>query len=250
MKRALAACTIAMALASCAAPAAPPQNTLALSVLKEQLIDQYHGCVPLGWAPVPVGASYYPGYTASIQSYHLWLDAIWAGIIRDRDLRDPQARQVQAVLDALVDEGLLRRTRVQTAFHYYLKPNAVPYFYGSQMYGNNHDSLSYLCYSSIVPSRILWADNIHTERYGPRRIPRPTFHATFEWTPTAPAGWAQNPILQSHSIILAPTTTPTIARFERFGDTWYLVNIYSRGLMLPTLADKSAWLRQTAMTSH
>lgn len=211
MKRALAACSIAMLLASCAAPGDRPQNALALSVR---------------------------------------LDAIWAGIIHDRDLRDPQARQVQSVLDTLVDEGLLTRTRVKASLHYYLKPNAVPYFYGSQMYNNNNDSLSYLCYSSIVPSRILWTDRIHTEHYGPRRIPRPTFHAAFEWTPAAPARWAQNPILQCHSVFLPPTTTPTIARFERFKDTWYVVNIYSRGLMLPTLANKSAWLTQTAMTQH
>lgn len=250
MKRAFTAAVIALALASCAAPSDRGRSALAFSALKKQLVDQYHECIPLGWAPVPVGASYYPGYTASIQSYHMWLDAIWAGIIRDSDLRDPQARQVQSVLDALVHEGLLTRTRAGTALHYYLKPGAVPYFFGSHSYGNNNDSLSYLCYSSIVPSRILWTDRAHIERYGPRRIPRLTFHATFEWTPTPPAAWAQNPVLQSHSIVLPPTTTPTTARFERFGDTWYVVNIYSRGLMLPALADKSAWLQQTAMNAR
>lgn len=228
----------ALLLPLLAACASHPQSH-ALRVLKEQLAAQYHECVPLGWAPVPVGDSYYPGYTAALQSYHEWLDGIWVGKVYKRDLSNPQARTVTQVLDAFVQAGLMTSAATPDGRRYNLTPAAVRYYFGSEIYDNNHGSMPYLCYSSIEPVRIVWQGPPAREHN--RRRSWLEFHAAFEWKASAPAYWA-TPFLRSHAVILPPTTSPSVGDFQVFRGNWYLVNIYSRGLMLPSLANKDAWL--------
>ena len=99
----------ALAAAGCARP---DPNAPVLEALQNELSVQYHACVPLGWEPVRVtGAHYVPGYNATAGTYEEWLDAIWRGSIPQRDLRNPHARHVFDVLNALVMPGCSRANR-------------------------------------------------------------------------------------------------------------------------------------------
>jgi hypothetical protein len=135
---------------------APDSTRAVLGALRSDLRFTYHQCVPLGWAPVPVSGTYYPGYTATAQNYAMWLDALWRGHIERNDLRTRQARSVYGTLNYLAAAGLLARKAGRSGFDYFLTPRAIPYYYGSSTFENNRDSLTYLCYSSIVPNRIDW----------------------------------------------------------------------------------------------
>jgi len=57
------------------APASSTQSLL--HALADDLQFSYHECIPLGWQPVPVHGTYFPGYTASASNYAEWLDALW-----------------------------------------------------------------------------------------------------------------------------------------------------------------------------
>ena len=137
------------------APAANSTQSV-LYALSDELRFTYHACVPLGWQPVPVHGTYYPGYTASTSNYAEWLDALWRGRIPRRDLREPQAQAVYATLNHLTAAGLLVRSADASGFSYFLTPRALGYYYGSSSFKDNRDSLPYLCYSTIVPQRIDW----------------------------------------------------------------------------------------------
>lgn len=204
-----------------------PQSTRALlASLRHDLRFAYHDCVPLGWEPVPVSGTYYPGYAASIQNYGEWLDALWRGRISREDLRLSQARDVFAVLNRLTREHLLTRAVDPAGYSYFMTTRALRYYYGSSQFKNNRDSLPYLCYSTIVPQRIDWlriADS------------RQSYVAEFSWAPSTSPGWANDPLLRSHSVVLAPLTSPTTARVSYRDGTWYLANIYDLGWMLPRL---------------
>lgn len=228
--------SIVLALAACSAP---PQAQV-LDALGAQMAVQYHDCVPLGWAPVAVSRSYYPGYTATAANYEEFLDAVWRGRIDDRDLRRRDARDVRIVLDHLVSRGMLDVQRRRGGYDYYLRPAAFASFYGSTMYGNNHDSLPYLCYSTIVPQAILAMRPIPAPY--PLRVPNVQWYdVSFSWTPGSIAGWASDPVLRSHSVVLAPLHSPTSARVYKTGSIWHITRIDSHDRMLPALADASAW---------
>ena len=60
-------------------------------------------------------------------------------------------------------------------------------------------------------------------RYGNRD--KDLFHATFEWSPSPVAAWANNPFLRSHSVKLGPAESPVTATFaDRHGE-WTLVEL-------------------------
>lgn len=203
-----------------------------LAALRSDLRFTYHQCVPLGWAPVEVSGTYYPGYTASAANYAEWLDALWRGHIDRTDLRSPQARSVYETLNHLSAAGLLVRQPTPAGFDYFLTPRAIPYYYDSSSFRNNRDSLTYLCYSTIVPNRINWMHQLAVKRsHGTDRW----YTLQFSWTASGSPRWAQDPFLQAHSVVLAPTTSPTTARMVLRDDRWYVSNIYDRGWMLPAL---------------
>lgn len=217
----------------------PPQAEL-LDALSAQMAVQNHDCVPLGWAPVPVSGTYYPGYTATVANYEEFLDAVWRGRIEDGDLRKPAARDVRTVLDRLVARGLLDVKRQRAGYDYYLRPAAFAYFYGSSMYGNNHDSLPYLCYTTILPQQIVTMRPIPAPY--PLRVRNVQWYdATFTWTPSDAAGWASDPVLRAHSVALAPLNSPVSARVYRIGSVWHITHLETHDRMLPALADASVW---------
>ncbi|HET7813485.1 MAG TPA: hypothetical protein VFL13_03855 [Candidatus Baltobacteraceae bacterium] len=236
MKHAAAALSIALSLAACSA--APPAEVL--DALDAQMAVQYHDCVPLGWAPVAVGSSYYPGYTATVANYEEFLDAVWRGRIDDSDLQRRDARDVRTVLDRLVSRGLLDVHRSRGGYNYFLRPAAFAYFYGSSIYGNNHDSLPYLCYSTIVPQQILAMRPIAAP-YRLRGANVQWYDVSFSWTAGGTAAWAADPVIRSHSVVLAPVRSPASARVYKLGRLWHITHIADRGPMLPVLANSSAW---------
>lgn len=222
-----------------------PNSTRALlASLADELRFTYHDCVPLGWEPVPVSGTYYPGYTASAQNYGMWLDALWRGRIGKRELSDPHARDVFAVLNRLTAEGLLARKNDSAGYRYFMTPRAIPYFYGSSVFRDNRDSLPYLCYSSIVPQRVDWLSRIAASRR--ERTPAQWYDVQFSWKPSAPPEWAADAFIRSHSVVLAPITSPTLAKVAYRNGQWQLANIYDRGWMLPALTVPSRPLRLRA----
>lgn len=226
---------VVLAAAQYALTPRPSSDRALLAALQDELRFAYHGCVPLGWYPVPVKGTYYPGYTAAAQTYAEWLDAIWRGRIPAADLRRHDARTVFRVLNHLVSAGLLRRKRDSSGFAYFMTPSAFPYFYASSVFKDNRDSLPYLCYSTIVPQRIEW-----TQAMSPSAVRRAHgaqwYHVRFAWKPSPPAAWANDPVIRAHSVDLAPLTSPTTARVFYEHEQWYVANVYDRGWMLPSLS--------------
>lgn len=223
---------MAALLVALAAACSPTDHRLVLRELRHELAAQPHECVPLGWTPVPVLASFYPGFSAQYQDERSWLLPLWLGSIHNSDLHNSQARTSFAVLNALVRVGMVRRITVPGGSHYQLTVAAMQYFYGQNDYGNNPDAIPYLCYSTIVPDNVVWSDRI--QRDGKRRV----FHAAFTWHASAAAPWADDAFLRAHSVVLAPFSRTVVATFEDDGGEWSIIRLRQ--------PDKSALPRLTA----
>lgn len=229
---------MAALLLALAAACSPTNHRVVLRELRNQLATQVHECIPLGWTPVPVDASFYPGYTAQYQDERSWLAPLWLGSIRSSDLRSSQARTSFMILRALVRAGMVQSIPVPGGFHYRLTVAAMQYFYARNDYGNNPDAIPYLCYSTIVPDRVMRTDEIQGNQK--RRV----FHATFAWHASPPAPWADDAFLLSHSIVLAPFSRTVVATFEENGGQWFIVGLRQPDKSaLPRLAVSAAWQR-------
>jgi hypothetical protein len=229
---------ISLLLAACSAPGPGSQQAM-LAGLAQALRFQYHNCVPLGWQPVSVAGTYYPGFTATAQSYAEFLDAIWRGRIATKDLRNSSGRAVFGTLNHLMSAGLLDRKETPGGYNYFLKPQSFPYYFGSSLYGDNRDRLQYLCYSTIVPQKIVWSQRIPYPK-GSRKSKAQWYRVLFTWMPSSPAAWANDPYFRKHSIVLAPIESPTAAKMYYYRDDWHVVDIYDRTWMLPATVDATA----------
>lgn len=98
LKGAMFALFASVAINACS----PTNHWFVMHALQTQLALQYHECVPLGWDPVPVDGTYYPGYSAELQDKNSWLPALWLGSIQPSDLRQPDGRAAYEVLNELV----------------------------------------------------------------------------------------------------------------------------------------------------
>lgn len=210
-----------------------------MHALASALEVQYHACVPLGWNPVAVAGTYYPGYIASRQTYEETWDAIWRGRILVADATKHGVKPVYDVLNHLVKAGLLRRVRAASYYDYYLTYEALPYYYDTSWFDNNRGDMQYLCYSKIVPNRIVWSQRIR--RPSDWSGPAQWYRASFTWTASTPLAWARDPFLRSHSVILAPLKSPTIAKMFYLDKTWHVVNIYDKTWMMPKVSDAAVW---------
>lgn len=226
-------------LHACARPPLPGSQAAVLGALSSALVEQHHACVPLGWGPVAVAGTYYPGYVASLQSYEETWDAIWRGRILTADLSKARVKPVYAVLNHLVQAGLLEKKRTPFSYDYYLTYNALAYYYDGSRFGDNIGDMQYLCYSNIVPEHLIWV----------QRIPAPAdwtgpaqwYRAAFTWKASAPAAWARDPFLRAHSVILSPLKSPTTAKMFYVEKTWHVADIYDRTWMMPRVSDSTAW---------
>ncbi|HEV2261944.1 MAG TPA: hypothetical protein VGR69_06645 [Candidatus Rubrimentiphilum sp.] len=218
---------IAMSLSACS----PNRDAAVLHLLRAQLGDQYRACVPLGWDPVPIATTFIPGFSAEYRPPVEWLPPFWLGAIQNDELRDPSARVAFDLLNHLAKQSLVEKHVTPFGFRYNLTMAGLAFYLESSQYGNNVDHLPYLCYSRIVPTKIVWAQPI-----------RQTYRAGFQWSAGDGAPWANDPFLRSHSVILAPTKSPAIAKIVRFGGSWEVVRLYA-GSMLPQLSDAAVWPR-------
>lgn len=228
------ALALLIAFCGCTPVRQTPDRSTVLAALTAQLSSLRHACVPLGWHPVPVASSYYRGYTAHLRGSGWWLPPMWAVSIADAQLGKPDVDDVASVLNDLVQKHLLSRKRVAGGSNYFLTFQAFDYFYGSDDYGDNAESWPYLCYSTIHPTRIRWVQKMHFETIGGKR--RRVFHAEFDWAASAPAEWAGDAILRSHSVVLAPVASPAVAKFVDWDGDWEVAKIYAPGTMLPSVA--------------
>lgn len=239
MRNKLAAFIASLLLGACSHAPPPGSQAALLSALSNALDVQYHACVPLGWNPVAVAGTYYPGYVASLQNYEETWDAIWRGSIPASDVSKPRVRAVYEVLNHLAKAGLLTRKHTALSYDYYLTYKALPYYYDTSWFGNNRGDMQYLCYSKIVPTRVVWAERMSRPNNwsGPARW----YQASFTWTVSASAAWARDPFLRKHSVMLPPLRSPTTAKMFYIDKTWHVVNIYDHTWMMPRVSDAAAW---------
>lgn len=188
---------------------------------------------------MPVVRTYYPGYIASLQNYEEFLDAIWRAKIAVTEISKPEIKPVFEMLNHLANAGLLVRKRDSSVYNYYLTTNALPYYYGWSRYGNNNGKMQYLCYSHVVPDRLLWVQRI--SRPSDWRGRAQWYKISFTWRASAPAGWARDTFLREHSVILTPVKSPAVALMYYARGDWHVGSLYDRTWMLPALRDAAAW---------
>jgi hypothetical protein len=116
---------LAVALLTACSRSGPGSEQSLIAALSQELKFQYHDCIPLGWQPVAVAGTYYPGFSAAAPSYEEFSDAIWRGSISFKDLRKPGPRTVFTALNHLVSAGLLERNKVPAGYDYLLRPQAL-----------------------------------------------------------------------------------------------------------------------------
>ena len=219
--------SLAAFLMSCAHP-----DKAVMQTLRSGLAAQYHECVPLGWNPVPVlRRYYYAGYTSEYREEGVWLHPAWLGVINEKELSDANVRTAYELLNALVRENLVTDERAGAVFHYRLTMRAMQYFFTDNRFGSNPLHLPYLCYSRIVPDRIL---NIKQHRGGSRVV-------SFDWKVSTPADWSQNPMIQEHSVILPPASEPVTAVISTSGDWTRVTKLRTQDPMLPRPVDPAVW---------
>lgn len=203
-----------------------------MRTLHGDLAEQYHECVPLGWDPVPVETHYYyEGFTSEYREAGVWLHPLWLGLIHTSDLSDPNARTAKDVLNALARAGMVERRVAGDDTFYRLTSRAVAYYFESNRFGSNPEHWPYLCYSSIVPRRVLW-----TKRDGAH-----SFRVSFEWEIGARASWANDRFLLKHSVILPPISNPAVAVFSDAGGWWHVTHLETPNAMMPRAVDAAAW---------
>lgn len=220
---------------------APTDHGVILKNLRVQLAQQYHECVPLGWDPVPVFAgAFYRGYSTEYVPDVKWLPAQWIGIVHSQDLRNPDVRASYDVLNELLRVGMVERNVMPGGFRYHLTMRALDYYFERTQYRNNPGGESYLCYSAIVPQRVLWNQPIHIEKDRDGQ-PIQAFRAAFEWRASPIADWASSALLRSHSVILPPLESPTIAKFVNVDGDWVIQNVSASIATLPRVTDAAVW---------
>jgi hypothetical protein len=212
-----------------------------LQTLKGQLAAQNHQCVPLGWTPVPVAGTYYPGVSVTLHEEGVWFAARWLGRVRTRDLARPDVRAAYDVLNELARGGMLEREHFPGVFQYHLTMTGQQFFYDDSAYGNNPDHIPYLCYSTIVPQRITYTSSISPERYRDGARDVDGFVAAFDWTPSPVAAWADNAFMRAHSVTLGPTENPMVAHLVNLDGEWTVTQLSGTASPTARVVDIGAW---------
>ncbi len=202
-----------------------------MRVARDDLATLPHACIPLGWNAVPVVKHYFaPGTSVELTEEGVWIPAAWIGSVREgRGTSD--VRQIRTVLAALRNAGLIQTREAGKSLQYRLTAEGLKYYYDENDYKNNPAHLSYLCYSHVVPVRIVWRSPVKSEK----------FRAAIAWEPSPPAQWASDPVLRAHTVVLSPASTTVVASFIKQGHQWSLQRLDEPGIGLPQVADPKAW---------
>jgi hypothetical protein len=238
----LARAMLLAALAAVTPSCSPTDPRVVLRELRTELAQQYHECVPLGWNPVPVAGTYYPGANVVVSEEEVWLPAMWIASIGDRQLKRADVRATADLMNALAREGMLDREARPGGSKYRLTLKSMPYFFSENAHGSNPPAIPYLCYSTFVPERVVATDPIHTVRLA-GGVDAQVFHATFTWTASEPAAWARSPYIRAHSVVLGPSENPLTAELVRAEGAWHVVTVRGPTSQQPHVVDTSVWPR-------
>ncbi len=235
--------TLALLILAALSACSPTNHLVIMHFVNAQFARQNYQCVPLGWVPVPFDGTYYEGYSAELDETDWWLPPKWVGSVNSSELKHADVRVTYELLNELVSVGMLDRDRVHGGFRYHLTMRALPFYFDENDFGNNPEHFAYLCYSGIVPQRVIWNQPIHVEQVHGGSGKTQVFRAAFEWLPSTVAPWADSAFIQSHSVILAPTKGPIVVKFVNRQGTWEISNVHLFASALPRIgfADASAW---------
>jgi hypothetical protein len=212
----------------------PASKPTVFEALSERVSQQYHQCVPLGWAVVPTAGSFYPGTNFSLYETNVIAQAFWLGRVSRRAASRRDGREVLEILDRLVRAGMVDKETSPAFSRFSLTYKAIPYFYNDDHYGSNRGAFPYLCFSTVTPTRILKQNAIKHER-------ERTLDVRFAWVASASASWANDEYIQSHSVILSPTTSPATARLVEVDAVWRVREIHDANFNDPVVVDAHAW---------
>ena len=204
-------------------------------LITDRFADQFHRCVPLGWNASSVDGAFVPDYSVEFSPHDVWLPPLWVGFVSSRIQSRPQGLLVYQLLNVLVQAGLAKSQPVRNGIRYHLTDRAFPYYFEGNDFGNNPLHLSYLCYTKLVPDRILWTA---PGRRRPGANVR-TARVAFTWHETAAAAWAGDPLIQSHSVVLAPTRSPAVVTVSYAHGSWDLIAANYQAAS--TLTSDSVW---------
>jgi len=193
-------------------------KSAAVAALTAQAGTLYHQCVPLGWVVVPTGRSYYPGTDFSFYQEGVIAQPYWVGRMSPRAAASPAGREVRAVLDRLSNAGLVVRDAWHGTTWFSLTRAGAAYEWSADRLDDDREGFPYLCFSKVVPTTIVQEKVLPDEPATARSPARAAVSVTFDWTASAPAAWANDPYLRSHSVILAPTTSPATATLVKDGN--------------------------------
>ena len=209
----------------------PANRRFVMQTLNASLSEQYHLCVPLGWNPEPVDGYYYPAHSVEYRENGVWLHPYWLGLVHRNKLSDPNVRLTVAVLNALVRAKLVDRALRPQGYLYRVTMAAAPYYFENNSFGNNPDHLPYLCYSRLIPQRVVLS----------REVRGGAYRVEFVWQSGPNAPWSSDPFLRAHSVILPPVASPSSALFSRRHGNWAIERLTTGDAMLPRPVDAAAW---------
>jgi hypothetical protein len=212
----------------------PSSNPTLFQSLSERIGQQNHQCVPLGWTVVPTVGSFYPGTNFSIYQTGVIAQAYWLGGVSRRAARRRDGREVLEILERLARAGMLDEEAAPAFTRFTLTHKAIPYLYNDDHYGSNRGAFPYLCFSTVSLTRILKQNAIEHEQ-------QRTLDVRFAWIPSATASWANDEYIQSHSVILSPTTSPATARLVQVDAVWRVREIRDANFNDPVVVDPRAW---------
>ncbi len=229
-----------LALAAALSACSHTSDWYALRDLDERFSDQMHDCVPLGWNPARVDDRFfYSGFSSELDETFWYLPPPWVAMIRPQDRAHPQARAAEALLDHLARAGMVARSRSHGSTDYNLTLSGLDYFFDANHFGNNPLHEPYLCYSKIVPERVLWKQAVHSERDSSGAGTVQVYRVAFVWTAVPVGNWSPDAFVRSHGVVLGPSVDPTIAKFVLRDTHWYLESIYAA--QRDRVVDPSVW---------
>jgi hypothetical protein len=222
-----------------------------LAALSDQAGAVFHQCVPLGWVVVPVARTYYPGSDFSVYQEGVIAQPYWLGRMSRRAMATRDGREVLAMLDRLSRAGLVARDSSRgAATTFWVTRAGAPFVDSADSYADNREAYPYLCFSKIVPTTIVQQKALPDEPATAHSPERERFSVTFDWTASAPAAWANDPYIRSHSVILAPTTSPAVATLVKIGDEWVLQKLDDSNLNDPVAVNPAVWKRSGLAALH
>ncbi len=214
VKRLLLASALALALAACA--------QLERSKIDDDVADdvaqQYHACVPLGWDTVPVDGGDVLGASIEFVPNGWWINPTWSGYVPNDAVRNPDVRKITAFMRVLERHGLVQQTRHHHGTLYDLTMRGVRYYSDDDFFRDNRLDSPLLCYThyDVVGHRV------QASGAGFREL-------RIDWHSSRAASWAEHDsAIRANTIIMGPRTSPIFVRYTATGNNWQITAIRSQ----------------------